>query len=429
MILRPLPHIRSHRGVQLLLAGVLLAVVTLTVGGRPRTADAQSNCNPHPQFIDCLTPPLLVTGAVQGSTLTLSWSYDPAVRTDGGRPHTLIIRHVGVFNVNTDPAYSEAWNTGQPRTSFTFAGLSPGEHYYRVCLIYHTIITYTDGSMDDAYPELCPSLPAGGTVSGGGSGGGTPPQVPPTQPALPSAPTNVRVTNRTATGATLTWWHGTGMDYYKVGCRDQADGHDCSTTVGLGPRPDGLLGLELGSTHTFVNLQPSHTYVVRVCSERAPGDYVPRVPSACSADVTVRTLPPQPTDLHARINTGTRLELVWTTNVPEASWDATTMVFDVYRDGTFVRTVNYWPGDLYPDTPGQEGSAFVLPLTSFQQAVYKVCAVDRRGMTDLGQNCSANHTVRCDGVCAELRGTDSIPPAQVLCHVNPTPGCFESRSG
>jgi len=166
----------------------LLAAFLVTVGGTPRTVEGAGNCDPNPQYVDCLTSPIGVTGTVQGTTITLHWSYDPAVYTDSGRPISLTIYNVGGFGLKKDAVYSELWNTAQPLTSHPVPGLSPGEHGYYVCLDYHTLVVYTSGESFDSYPEECPPLPSGGTVGGtGGSSHGTPLPASPPAPQPPAA--------------------------------------------------------------------------------------------------------------------------------------------------------------------------------------------------------------------------------------------------
>jgi len=307
------PQFPLHCRLALPIAVAVLAALAITFGGPPRAADAAGNCDPNPQFVDCLTPPLGVQTAVQGTTLTLSWTYDPAVFTERGRPVGLSIYNAGAFGARTAPALpQEKWDAARPRTSYPVPGLTPGEHAYYVCLNYHTLVTYTDGTTFDSYPELCPQFPAGGTV-----GGGSP------SPAPRQAP---RITKHEVDQASIkVWWSADRKyEFFNVSWIEQG-----STN---GPEQGVECDCANGYMHIQTAVKPGRTYgvIVKGCDENIFGD---QSCSPWSAPFEIKMLvsPPTKPELGATALSERHIRLSWILRNDERIQVAT-----VTRDGKLL---------------------------------------------------------------------------------------------
>jgi hypothetical protein len=296
---------------------------------------------------------------------------------------------VGAFGVNWAVAFHEDWNHAQPRTSYTFTSLQPGDHAYRVCLNYHTLIIYSNGDTYDGSPELCPPLPAGGTVSGGSSG-------PPAGGSTPASPTNLRLTATPRRPTAILLNFSVQSTIQNPGDRFIVRRHnpvDTSRSAIIAdvrrPALAALVGYVIDT-----DVKPNTAYFYSACFQVELFDAFNLCTALVSTSVAV-PLPPTPTNLHTKPNTLGQVELAWTPNIT----DGMAMTeFDIYRDGVRLATRAWYPVENHFFVERQPGIVH-----------YTVCAVDHRGTPDEVRSCSADLRVLPLGGTTEFDPNE--PPA------------------
>jgi hypothetical protein len=201
----------------------------------------------------------------------------------------------GVYWFNVEEQSAGFLQADLDKRIFTVLKLQPSHTYhFRVCAVYdfNKVCSDANGvgyvSVTTLPAAAAPAPPPG---SGSSSGDSLPPL---------TAPTNVKVSNITSTGATVTWQPSTGMTGPGI-----VKSNYQILTVDKENQNSYTYGYPTGTSYPLTNLGGilSHAYVVTVCAVRYVNDTTTKV---CAPDVTLETLPFGVVESAAPILTPTR---------------------------------------------------------------------------------------------------------------------------